>query len=151
MLSVDLFEAGVILRPAFMSTAAVPIDEIRSVRHEDRRLVIDHDGLEVASPIVLFVDEDSPFTRAIARIAADTFVQGPSPDSTHPVISRSRTSRPPLVLRTMSLIGLVVGFGLVLVGVIWAVPTLGGIGVAWTVVAAVILATNLVRFLGRGF
>jgi hypothetical protein len=141
-----------ILRPAFMSEAAIPIDEIRSVRNHDRRLVIDHDGVDVASPILLFVGEDSPFTRAIARVAGDKYVHDPSTDATpHPLISRSTTSRPPLVMRATSLIGLVMGFGLILAGVMLAIPTFGWVGVAWTVGAAVILATNLVRFLRRGF
>jgi hypothetical protein len=152
MLSADLYEAGVILRPVFMSKAAIPIDEIRSVHHEDRSLVIDHDGVEVASPIVLFVGEDSPFTQGIARVAADKYLHGRSPDAIpHPVISGSRTSRQPLLIRMTSLVGLVVSFGLIALGVTWAIPTFGLVGVAWTVGATVILATNVVRFLRRGF
>jgi hypothetical protein len=152
LLAADIYEAGIILRPTFMPSAGIPVDEIRSIRNHDRRLVIDHEGLEVASPIVLFVDEESTVSRAIKRVVGQEArdVSRHAEAALTP-ISLSRTSRPPAYMRKISFAGLVLGFVLVLLGVFWAIPAFGGIGVGWTVGAIVITSFSAIRFLRRGF
>jgi len=98
-------------------------------------------------------DEDSTVSKALKRVVGPEHALdvSPRPEATLPPKSLSRTSKPPKFLRTIGLVGLVLGFVLILIGVFWAIPALGGIGVVWTVGAIVITAFNTVRFLRRGF
>ncbi|HEV8698786.1 MAG TPA: hypothetical protein VGQ89_13910 [Candidatus Limnocylindrales bacterium] len=161
MLGADVYHAGLVVRPRFMPTAAIPIDEISSVRHSrgllGRRLEIEHDGFEIASPLVLFVDEDSDAARAIdsitaARPSGAGTVTRPADSSPGSATDASvGKPGPPRVLRALSAMGLVVSVGLIVAGVAWAIPTLGVFAVVWTAFAIGILAVNMVRFVRRGY
>jgi hypothetical protein len=161
MLGADVYDAGLVIRPRFMPVFAIPVEEIRSVRHSrgllSKRIEIVHDGIEVASPVALFGGEDSDLARAIAAIIAERPSHGPSrapQDSSRsaPAADTPATKpRPPLLLRLMSVMGLFVGVYMILIGVTRVIPTLGAFGVVWTAFGVAIFAVNLVRFVRRGY
>ena len=73
LLAVDVYPAGIVLRPVLMAPQAVLASEIDSV-HPGRRfmvrvLEIDHSGRGARSPIFLYRDEHAPISRAIIQLA----------------------------------------------------------------------------------
>lgn len=161
MLGVDVYDAGLVIRPRFMPPFAIPVEEIRSLRHGrsllSKRLEIEHDGLEVASTVALFMGEDSHVARAITAIMAERTSHGLPGALQENSRSASAAATPamkpsvPLLIRLMSVMGLFVGGFMIFIGVTRAIPTLGVFGVVWTAFGVAILAVNVVRFVRRGY
>jgi hypothetical protein len=160
MLGVDVYDAGLVIRPRFMPPFAIPVEEIRSVRHGrsllSKRLEIEHDGLEVPSTVGLFIGEDSHVARAIAAITegrqndpSRTPLRDPRSGSTAdpPAVKPG----PPILLRLLSLTGLFVGVAMIIVGVTRIIPAIGLFGIVWTAFGVVILAVNAAQFVRRGY
>jgi hypothetical protein len=147
MLTTSVYERGIVLKPTLMPAVGIPVSEIQGVRAVSTvfgvRVAIDHDGMEVSSPVTLFVGPDSDVAQAIDSIRRGVPVQDKEwhelPRAIQPPSVATATRG---VMNAMNLMGLVVTAVLIAIGVLWAIPTLGGVGVIWTVGLVVILLVN---------
>lgn len=167
MLQAAVYPGGIVARVRFMSPFATPVEEIKSVRFGRRRLwptiEIEHQGVDVASPLVLYGGRTSPQAAAVSALVTDTPRTGDAPESPvtdseaahHPMDAWARAAseraNPPGPVRAASLFGLLVGAVIIAIGVLWAVPTLGPFGIFWTGGAVIILVVNVRRFVLRGW
>ena len=76
MLEVAVHPAGIVVKPSFMAPFAVKRGEIRSVSF-GRRIVsatieVDHVGLDVESPLMVYGGRDSPQAKAILALLPGT-------------------------------------------------------------------------------
>jgi hypothetical protein len=162
MLDATVYPGGIVAKPRFMTPVAIAADEIRAVRF-GRRIVtstieVDHAGIEVASPLVLYGGRDSPLAQAIAALTEGRVrtLAHSGPDAAAKPAAMATTSQaakptPPGPMRAMSILGLVVAAGMVVAGLVYVIPTFGPIGVVWTAVLLVILVVNGRRIIRRGW
>ena len=167
MLHAAVYPGGIVARLRFMSPFATRVEEIRSVRFGRRWLwptiEVEHQGIDVASPLVLYGGRTSRQAAAVSALARDMRGTRDAPESPltdseaarlpMDVWARAANERanPPGPVRAASLFGLLVGAVIVGIGVLWAVPTLGPFGVFWTGGAVIILVVNVRRFFLRGW
>jgi hypothetical protein len=161
MLGASLHPGGIVVLLRFMRPVAIPTEEIRSVRFGRRlvspTIVIEHDGVDVNSPLLLYGGPDSPQAQAIKAIferAGRPMADVTSSTSAPTPLTREAPSaapRPAMPMRVLSLFGLAVGLGLVIYGLLVAIPQLGAFGIAWTAIGVVILIVNTTRFIRRGY
>lgn len=169
LLDAAVHPGGLIVRPKLAAPSAVLADEIDSVQL-GRRLVaptieIDHAGVDLVSPLVLYADANSAPVQAIQWLASGPN-RPPSP-VIHPIAawgapasgptarSEPRQTPPPRSsvparssVEPLDVLGLVVGVGLVVAGIA-SISGSGLLGVAWTVVAGAILVANTMRLTRR--
>jgi hypothetical protein len=158
LLGAEVYPGGIVVKLRFMSPSAVLVDEIRSVRLGrslgSRKVEVEHRGVDVMSPLVLWGGPNSPQAVALSALAdgrtgdlrppgAPQAPAWPPPD----IVRRA----PPAPMRALSILGLIVGVVMVLVGVLVVVPEFGPLGVVWTAFALFILIWNGNRFLRRGW
>jgi len=164
VLGAEVYPGGIVVTPRFMSASAIRTDEIRSVRF-GRRLVtqtieIEHAGIDITSPFVLYGSPDSPQARVlqalesheatVAPLAAPIAESGWASPSTG--ASTATTVRPvPGPMRALGLFGLVVAVVMIVAGVLFVIPSLGMFGVVWTGMAVLILLINGRLFIRRGW
>ena len=146
LLNVTVFPAGILIRPLFMPGYVILSAEIGGVIPItgllSERLRIDHAGLGSASPLILYVSMKTPLAKAIAGLA-----QGAAPLPAVPPAKGVGLGGPPGLMAGFGLLGLVVNLAIVAIGLFWAIPNLGFMGVVWTGLAIVIGVTNARRFL----
>jgi hypothetical protein len=164
LLGATVYPGGIVVTPRFMESFAIRADEIRSVRL-GRRLIsptieVEHAGIDVASPLVLYGGPESPQAVAILALAS----AGVSDDATPPVgptveaapaprldAAPEAIAKVPGLMRALGVLGLVVAAVMAVVGILVVIPSLGVFGVAWTGMALLILVINGRRFLRRGW
>ena len=158
MLGVEIYAAGIVLRPRFMTPIAIEAAEITSVLPGWRifpTIEISHTSAEATSPVVLYARQTSDLGRAFSAIAmprSSNDGASSAPESgQHAAQVRALKPKPPGPLRALSAFGLVVGVIMVIVGVVEVIPKFGPFGILWTGIAAVVLVTNLRRFLRQGW
>lgn len=79
MLGAEVYPGGIVVTPRFMPASAIRADEIRSVRL-GRRIVtatieVEHAGIDVTSPLILYGALDSPQAHVLLSLAADRQVR----------------------------------------------------------------------------
>jgi len=143
MLGVAIYPGGVVGTPRFMTPFAIRTDEIRQIKFGRRRFIsstieVDHEGIDVPSPIFFYGGQGSALGRALAALAE------------HPLDSASRDavrSLPPVggppgsvpaSLRATGLLGIAAAAVIALIGLLLVVPQFGLIGVLWTAFASLI-------------
>jgi hypothetical protein len=120
-------------------------------------ITIEHAGIDIASPLVLYGSAGSAQAMALetmlARrpVAADGPVTAPGPDGLADRAPQATRRRPPPVLTVMTVLGLGVSIVLIGYGFLIAIPQLGGFGVIWTVLGIVIFAVNTIQLIRRGW
>ncbi len=75
LLGAEVYAGGIVVTPRLMSPSAIRTDGIRSVR-PGRRLVtamieVEHAGIDVSSPLILYGGPDSPLARVLLALASD--------------------------------------------------------------------------------
>jgi hypothetical protein len=150
LLSVAVFPGGLLIKPLFMRSSVILIDEIRQVvaisGFFGPRLQIDHTGLGTASPLIFYISAKSPLARAIVGLPHPAAALAPAPASPRAPIG---LSTPPGLMAGFGALGLVVNVAIIAIGVFWAIPNLGFFGLIWTGLAIVIAVVNTRRFLQR--
>jgi hypothetical protein len=169
LIEVAVYPSGVVVKPFLMAAKAVlrsEIRELKTLRGPFRRgLEMYHDGIEVASPLVLLRRPGDEVLQAIAGLGvAPPMAQGePALGSMPPRTSAAtspavrgtgwryglppRDAAPRGIIATLEIFGLIFGAGMVAVGIFWAIPKLGPFGWAWTLGITAITVFNTVRVL----
>jgi hypothetical protein len=118
-----------------------------------QRFEVTHSGVDSTSPFVLFGSGDGRLIAAIQQIAA---AKRPAPDdevSTELSPADQPESpfvgdRPPFdLVGVLQILGIGVNVVIVVIGIVWAIPSLGLPGVLWTIFAGFIAVSNLRRLL----
>lgn len=163
LLGAEVYPGGIVVTQRFMPASAIRADEIRSVRL-GRRIVtpmieVEHAGIDVTSPLILYGGPDSPQARVLLSLASgDRPVSAPlapaasagwAAPTTPSVEAAPRAVPGPM--RAMGLLGLVVAVVMIVAGVLFVIPSLGTFGIIWTGIAVLILAINGRRFIRRGW
>lgn len=166
MLQVAVHPAGIVANLRFSSPFAIRSDEIRSVGFGRRwgasRIEIDHAGIDVQSPLVLYGGRESPQAVAVSMLINRQRPAGlpePPVGQAHDapfaggqsVAHAAARPKPPAPLRAMSVMGLLVGIVMLAIGLLWVIPNAGPFGFFWTGMIVVILAVNGWRFYRRGW
>jgi hypothetical protein len=80
MLDVAVHPRGIVVKPRFMAPIAIRVDEIRSVRLGQslvtKTIEVDHAGIDVASPLVVYGGPDSPQAVAILALVEERLNSG---------------------------------------------------------------------------
>jgi len=195
LLRVETYPGGIVIKPVFMKERAVLASEVRAVesggglspgagsggpvlgvavselssayRPKGPFVTIDHDGVGMASPIVIVGSGNWQLAQALAQVANGA-VDGTSQEdrararpSTHVDVGATQgqplgTSRdidrpglPGPVELGGAVLGMVVSGVFLWFGVTVAIPQFGLFGVFWTVFLVAIIAVNLRRVWGR--
>jgi len=162
MLGVEVYADGLILRPRFMTPIAIDADAITFVTSAWRMspmIEIRHASPDAQSPIFLYGRRTSDLGRAIDALVRDRQPAAGSTDSDGVTAGGTRAEssvpaapqRPPWPMRALSILGFVVGFIMLGIGVFEVIPKFGPFGFAWTGLIAVVLVSNLRRFLRKGW
>jgi hypothetical protein len=161
MLGAEIYPGGIVVTPRFMPASAIRADEIRSVRLGRRvmspTIEVEHAGLDVTSPLILYGGSDSPQAGVLLSLASADRGFGPPPMPTSstgregPATSPIETTPSPVpgLMRAMGILGLVVALVMVVAGVVFVIPSLGTFGIIWTGMALLILVINGRRFIRR--
>ena len=152
LLMVSVAAAGIIVKPAFMSERSILTSEIRSIAARRGvlglgwRVVVDHEGVDSSSPLVIFVRPEHPVAQAIhdlgERPVPVVDLEGRPPPT---VALKSQGSQRLAILTALG--GMTVAGGMLAVGVFWVIPRFGLFGVFWTAMAAVIGGAHARRLL----
>jgi hypothetical protein len=150
LLMVSVAAAGIIVKPVFMAERSILTSEIRSIAARRGlfgwRIEVAHEGIDAASPLVLYVHPDHPVAQAIRDLGARPV----------PLTDQDGRPAPPVVLTSSSadrfmtlsaLGGMAVAGGMIAAGVFWAIPQLGLFGVLWTAMAVFIGASHARRLM----
>jgi hypothetical protein len=156
MLGAVVYPGGIVVTPRFMSPSAIPADEIRSVRL-GRRFVtptveVEHAGIDVSSPLILYGSADSPQALVLLAFGAHDVTAAPPgiPAGGSGSAWPSAAVRPvPGPMRALGLLGLAVAVAMIVAGVLFVIPSVGLFGIVWTGMAVVILVINGRRFIRR--
>jgi hypothetical protein len=162
MLGAEIYSDGIVVTQRFMPANAIRAEEIRSVRLGRRLMTatieVEHAGIDVTSPLILYGGADSPQARALLSLGSvDAAVVTP-PAAPNGIASGAPAAAPvetrravPGPMRAMSLLGLAVAVVMIIAGVFFVIPSLGTFGIVWTGMAVLILVINGRRFITRGW
>jgi hypothetical protein len=162
VLGAEVYPGGIVVKPRFMSASAIQADEIRAVRL-GRRVVsqmieVEHAGIDVTSPLILYGGPDSPQARALLTLGSGERQVSPPADAATtgsgvPATPSSEAAPRPVPgpMRALGILGLVVAAVMIVAGVFFVIPSVGPFGVVWTGMAALILVINGRRFIRRGW
>jgi hypothetical protein len=165
LIEISVFPAGLVIKPFFMPARTILWSEIHGVIFEHglfkRGTWIDHDGVEVASPILLRFRPTDPVVKAVERLTAEQHeksrLAGEAPVVRQPPKRPGfwssvwttplprRDAAPRGIIATLYALGIVVGIALFAAGILWAIPTLGPFGWFWTAGVAGITIFNAIR------
>ena len=128
---------------------------------------VEHAGIHLGSPLILYGGQDSPQAVALLSLAAGrasgdgaTGPGGPAigtpwglPVAPAPTADTAPAARADLPgpMRAMSILGLVVAAVMAVAGILVVIPAFGLFGIVWTGMALLILVINGSRFLRRGW
>jgi hypothetical protein len=143
LLMISVAAAGFIVKPTFMSERSVLTSEIRSIAARRGilglgwRVVVDHEGVDSSSPLVIYVRPEHPVAQAI-RDLGERPVPVVDLDGRPPPVTTLRRSSPDWPATLTAIGGMVVAGGMLAVGVFWVIPRFGLFGLVWTALVAVI-------------
>lgn len=161
LLRVSVYPGGIVIRPVFMAPVTILKSEIRSIEVKKQflsgtHIQINHRARDTLSPLVLSEPPDSVVARAIETVTGMTFPDVVVPKRpTKPVSlggdidQTSVLDKFPLILKMLIGFGLLVNFVFLAYGITWAIPSLGLLGVFWTLFALGIAAFNVYTFVLR--
>lgn len=113
LLRVSVFPAGVLIKPIWMAAKVILASELRGVAFKRQFLAtaleVDHSGVDVASPVLLYVSRDSALGTAIEKLHSG---RASSDALGVPSAVASRTKSDALV-RFLGVYGLIVNVGIV--------------------------------------
>jgi hypothetical protein len=197
LLHIWVYPGGVVLKPPLMAERAILAFEISAVtpmgglsarsvpdRHpvlglgvaevsptyqpRGQFVQVEHDGVGMASPLVLVGSGNWDTAQAIRRIAEAAgrvsaarvlrpAEEAPMPSSVFEsntvggVAQRGRWQLLPAPIELgMAILGAIIGVAMLWFGIAWFIPQLGLFGVVWTTGIVLILALNARRFVLRG-
>jgi hypothetical protein len=150
LLMVSVAAAGIIVKPVFMAERSILTSEIRSIAARRGlfgwRVEVAHEGIDSASPLVLYIHPDHPVAQAIRDLGGRPVPLADSAGRPAPPVHLFAASSDRFM--TLSALGgMVVAGGMTAVGVFWAIPQLGLFGVLWTAMAVFIGASHARRLM----
>jgi len=149
LLMVSVAAAGIIVKPVFMAERSILTSEIRSIAARRGlfgwRVEVAHEGVDAASPLVLYIRPDHPVAQAIRDLGGRPVPLADSAGRPAPSLHLAAPADRFMTLTALG--GMVVAGGMTAVGVFWAIPQLGLFGVLWTAMAVFIGASHARRLM----
>jgi hypothetical protein len=150
LLMVSVAAAGIIVKPVFTAERSILTSEIRAIAARRRlftwRVEVAHEGIDSASPLVLYIHPDHPLAQAIRDLGGRPVPLNDLEGQPAPPVSLAPESTNRFA--TISALGgMAVAGAMVAIGVFWVIPQFGLFGILWTAVAVFIGGSHARRLI----